>query len=413
LNGTVLRAGDILNILFLTLSSMEDIEQGGIYTDLVRELASTGINMYVISPREKRANLTTELIRKDNIHILLVRTGNITKTSFVEKGISTITIERQYLAAINRYFKGIHFDMVMYATPPITFEKIVRHFKDKHNSRTYLMLKDIFPQNAVDMGLMKPGSLIYRYFRKKEQKIYAISDYIGCMSPANVAYVLKNNPEIDEDKVELFPNTIKVMPHNSCQCSYGIREKLGIPTDKIVFVFGGNLGIPQGIDFLVDCIYELRDYKQAYFVVVGDGTERDRIEAKVNQLQLNNLSLLRHLPKADYDRLMLECDVGLVCLDKRFTIPNYPSRTLAYMDMALPILAATDNVSDIRVLLNEAQCGLWAYSGDKEGFKEQVRVLCEDRDMRIRMGQNGRRYLEENFDVSRSVEIISRHLDLV
>lgn len=178
-------------------------------------------------------------------------------------------------------------------------------------------------------------------------------------------------------------------------------------------MFGGNLGIPQGIDFLIDCIYELCDYKRAYFVIVGDGTERDRIEAKVNQLQLNNLSLLKHLPKADYDRLMLECDVGLVCLDKRFTIPNCPSRTLAYMDMALPILAATDNASDIRVLLNEAQCGLWAYSGDKEGFKEQIRILCEDRDMRIKMGQNGRRYLEENFDVSRSVEIIARHLELV
>ena len=296
MNGTVLRAGDILNILFLTLSSMEDIEQGGIYTDLVRELASTGINMYEVSPREKRANLTTDLIKKDNIHILLVRTGNITKTNFIEKGISTISIERQYLAAINRYFKSVHFDMVMYATPPITFEKVVRYFKDKHNSRTHLMLKDIFPQNAVDMELMKPRSLIYRYFRNKEQKLYAISDYIGCMSPANVAYVLKNNPEIDEDKVELFPNTIKVMQHNSGQRSYGIREKLGIPTDKIVFVFGGNLGIPQGLDFLVDCIDELCDYKRAYFVIVGDGTERDRIEAKVNQLQLNNLSLLRHLP---------------------------------------------------------------------------------------------------------------------
>lgn len=398
-----------MNILFLTLLGMEDIDQGGIYTDLVKELAGHGLNMYVVSPREKRSNLSTELFRKDNMNILLVKTGNITKTNFIEKGISTINIERKYLSAIRKFFKGVHFDMLMYSTPPITFEKVVKHFKHKHGSLTYLMLKDIFPQNAVDMGLINPGSLIYQYFRRKEQRIYAISDYIGCMSSANISYVLKNNPELDKKKIELFPNTIKVMPQRPKVHTYKIRERFGIPLDKTVFVFGGNLGVPQGIDFLIDCIKELRSYEQAFFVIIGDGTERERIEAKIKRLKLYNINVFQYLPKEEYDDLILQCDVGLVMLDKRFTIPNFPSRTLAYMDVAIPILAATDMASDIKDLLNEAQCGLWAYSGDKNNFLNQVKYLCENQNLRIQFGQNGRKYLEEHFDVAKSVQILKNH----
>jgi len=156
---------------------MENINQRGIYTDLVRELSKRGINMYVVSPRAKRQNLPTEFVSEGNINILKVKTGNITKTkSFIEKGISTIRIEDQYLSAIKKYFNNINFDMVMYSTPPITFNKILKYYKKKHNSKTYLILKDIFPQNAVDIGVMKKGSLIWKYFRNKEINLYKNSD---------------------------------------------------------------------------------------------------------------------------------------------------------------------------------------------------------------------------------------------
>lgn len=402
--------GDGLNILFLTLVSMENINEPGIYSDLACELAGNGMNVYVVCSREKRTGLPTELESIDNINVLRVKTGNITKTNFIEKGIATLSIERQYLRAINKYFKNVHFDMLIYSTPPITFEKVVAYFKKNQHSITYLMLKDIFPQNAVDVEIMKSGSIVHRIFRRKEKQIYAISDYIGCMSPANIDYVIRHNPEVDKDRVELFPNTIKVRPQKPKSNDFKIRRNLGIPDDKLVFVFGGNLGIPQGIDFLIDCLEKLQAYEKAYFLIVGDGTERGRIETRINDLWLQNVKLLNHISKNDYDQLIYECDVGLVLLDKRFTIPNYPSRTLAYMDMALPVLAATDNASDVKDLLKEAECGLWAYSGDHSGFIEQVHFLCENSETRIQMGQNGRKYLEENFDVSRSVAILERRL---
>ena len=188
---------------------MENIYDRGIYSDLVRELAKRGINIHVVFPRERREMLPTELVTIDNITLLKVKTGNITKTDFIEKGISTLTIESQYLRAVKKYFSDIHFDLIMYSTPPITFERVVNYFKKKHQTKTYLMLKDIFPQNAVDIGLIKNGGVIWKYFRKKEKKLYEISDMIGCMTKGNVQYILNHNPNIDEQKLEIFPNSIE------------------------------------------------------------------------------------------------------------------------------------------------------------------------------------------------------------
>ncbi|MFJ7638127.1 hypothetical protein [Peribacillus sp. NPDC097225] len=158
-----------MNVLFITLLNMENVDERGIYTDLVRELASRGINMHVVFPRERRTKLPTELTSIRNIKLLKVRTGNITKTSFIEKGLSTLTIDKQYLKAVKKYLKDVRFDLVIYSTPPITFVKVVNYLKKKHESKTYLLLKDIFPQNAVDIDLIKNRGFIWRYFRKKEK----------------------------------------------------------------------------------------------------------------------------------------------------------------------------------------------------------------------------------------------------
>ena len=122
------------------------------------------------------------------------------------------------------------------------------------SAKTYLLLKDIFPQNAVDIGMMsKTGikGILYRYFRKKEKKLYALSDRIGCMSPANVAYVIKHNPEVVADKVEVCPNCIDPVDMSiDADERRRLREYYGIPKDRTVLVYGGNLVKPQGIHFL-------------------------------------------------------------------------------------------------------------------------------------------------------------------
>lgn len=391
---------------------MENVNQRGIYTDLVRELSQKGINVYVISPREKRVNLPTEFVKEGNVNILKVKTGNITKTkSFVEKGISTILIEYQYLKAIKKYFNNIKFDMVMYSTPPITFNKIIKYFKRRYNSKTYLILKDIFPQNAVDIGIMKKGSFIWRYFRNKEINLYKNSDIIGCMSKGNLEYILKHNPFLEKDKVEIFPNAIKPIKRIEIRKkNTEILKKYNIPENAILFVYGGNLGKPQGIDFLLEVVDNFYLVENSYLLIVGSGTEFDRIKAHIENNKPKNVSLLNKLPKEEYDELIKSADVGLIFLDRRFTIPNFPSRLTSYMENSLPILAATDVNTDLKDVIRESNSGFWCESGDINSFIEYANKLSTDEELRKEMGLNSRLYLEENYDITKTVNILLKHL---
>ena len=365
-----------MNVLFLSLSMYDTLEQHNIYTDLLREFKKNGDKIYAVCPVQRRTNKPTNLIEEENASILQVRTGNITRTNLIEKGISTMMIGYQFVSAVKKYYKGITFDLILYPTPPITLESVVRYFKKRDKAKTYLLLKDIFPQNAVDIGMMSKSGvkgILYKLFRKKEKKLYAISDRIGCMSQANVDYVLKHNPEVDPAKVEICANSIEPQDMRvSAEERAALREKYGIPQDKKVFVYGGNLGRPQGIPFLIECLRAEKENADAFFLVVGAGTEYGKLEAFVNEEKPANMKLLKCLPKEDYDRLVAACDVGLIFLDHRFTIPNFPSRLLAYMQAGLPVLAATDPNTDIGKVIVEGGFGWWCESNDVQAFRAAV-----------------------------------------
>ena len=199
-----------MNVLFLSLSSLVFGKGHGIYQDLIEELQKNGHKVYAVSPRERRQHLPTELVETNGIQVLYVKCGNMQKCSFIEKGISNITIEHHYYKAIKKYYKSISFDLILYPTPPIFLIKPIRFVKKRDHAKAYLMLKDIFPQNALDLGIMTncgPMGLMYRMFRAKEKKLYAISDRIGCMSPANVQYLLTHNPQIPSEKVGICVNS--------------------------------------------------------------------------------------------------------------------------------------------------------------------------------------------------------------
>ncbi len=398
-----------MNILFLSIARMNNIEDKGIYTDLLRQFRDNGHRVYVVSPLEKRLGRKTEYILENDVQFLRVRIGNITKTNLLEKGISTLMIEHEYLKAIKEYLENVNFDLVIYSTPPITFEKVIQYLKNRDSARTYLLLKDIFPQNAVDLRMFSKTSPLYWYFRKKEKKLYRNSDYIGCMSQANVDYLLKHNPEISADIVEVCPNSIEpIQIEKNRDTEKEIRDKYGIPHDKTVFIYGGNLGKPQGIGFIMECLEANHANEEIFFLIVGSGTEYKRLKDYFDHKKPANAVLLSELLRSDYDVLANSCDAGLIFLDRRFTIPNFPSRLLSYMQASMPVLAATDVNTDLGDVIEKGKFWFWCESGDVEAFNCKLQLLC-DADLRKQMGQNARKYLENHFTVKHTYEIIKNH----
>ena len=251
-----------MNILFLTMvSALRNVEESGIYTDLVRKFRDEGHQVYIIAPNERRSGLKTALERINGVYFLGVKTLNVTKTNVIEKGIGQVLVEYQFTSALKRFLTDVKFDIILYSTPPITFTKVINYAKRNNpQAMTYLMLKDIFPQNAVDIGMLSKSGIkgiLYKVFRYKEKQLYKVSDYIGCMSPANVEYVLKHNPEVNPSIVEIAPNSYDLPTEQNeipSDIRDAIRTKYGLPQDKPIFIYGGNMGKPQGIPFLIECM---------------------------------------------------------------------------------------------------------------------------------------------------------------
>lgn len=396
-------------------SGFTNIEARGIYTDLMRKFRDEGHDVYIIHPNERRTGKPTEVKTEGRIHCLGVRTLNVTKTNVVEKGIGQLLLEGLFKRALKTHFGNIKFDIILYSTPPITFNNVIKYAKRASGGKamTYLLLKDIFPQNAVDMGMLsKTGvkGVLYNMFRRKEEELYRISDYIGCMSPANVRYVLKHNPNVGADKVEIAPNSVELTPDKTIQEEgySAMLTKYGLPSDKPIFIYGGNLGIPQGIPFLIDCLEANADRKDCHFVVVGSGTYYQRLADWYNERKPKAVTVMKGLPKADYDKLVRACQVGLIFLDYRFTIPNYPSRLLSYLEYKMPVIACTDPNCDTGAIAAENGFGMYAPSNDIKAFTAAVdRMLTADIKA---MGNNGYEFMKANYLVEHTYNAIMKHV---
>ena len=386
-----------MNILYLTIAPK--ISQK-MTKDLSDEFVKNGHSVFLVCPCDSNNSVSKKFEIFEGINYLFVRSGNIVgKISILKKVVNFLSIDFTYKKAIKSALKGIHIDLVLYSTPPITLVNTIKWVKRKYSALTYLMLKDIFPQNAVDIGMLRNYGLtkcIYSFFRKKEKKMYLCSDYIGCMSEANRQYLIKNNPYLNSNFIGLCYNSYKKIS-NRCIDINAKRKEYGLPEDKTIFLYGGNLGKPQGLSFFIEVLKSNIDNNDIFFFICGNGNDQNKLIEYIDDYKPANVKFINAVSTTEYDELMQACDVGLVFLDYNFTIPNYPSRILSIMQNGRPILAATDNVTDIRQLIQENKLGWWCPSNDVKRFNTLIEGIKENHQERIEYGMNSLVYYTSNF----------------
>ncbi len=391
-----------MKVLFLLLTYPENPDSvSSLYVSLVREFAKRGHDVAVVCPSEKGE--PTELKKSYGVDVLRVKTLQIFNVHPIIKGLATLTIPLTFKRAIKKHLGNRHFDIVLTPTPPITFIDIVVWLK-KHQKDiiSYLILRDIFPQNAKDLGMIK-SKPVFEYFRKKERKLYKYSDVIGCMSQGNIDFVKKHNPEVAPGKLCLLPNwqTLKDTPGRD----EAIKEKYGVG-GKYIVIFGGNIGEPQKVENIVTLAELYRQNKDIVFIVLGNGAKKKYLEKLVADGSLDNVIIKDFIPAQDYLHLVSSADVGLISLSELFTIPNIPSKTLSYFIAKVPILAAIDANTDYGKILEESGAGLWSVTGDTESYKKNFDTLYQDASLRKRMGENGHKYFKEHLTTELAYETI-------
>lgn len=378
-----------MNILLVTGSSRE-----GHYMleSVLDEFEKNNHKVYILCPT-KREEIAGKKIEDRNKTVYLTRMQYpYRRINLIRKGMGVISLDR-YFKRTAKSMDVEHIDLILYSTPPITLVNTVKYLKHRFNCRAFLMLKDIFPQNAVDIEIMKRDSLVHRYFRSMEKRMYKQFDYIGCISEANIDYMLEHYRFLQKDQVGLCVNTYPNKKNENIDVRR-YREKYGLPDDKIVFIYGGNLGKPQGIDFLLQVLEKNADRTDRVFLIVGEGTEQARILKFVNSGKATNVIYKERMPIDEYDRLVQACDIGMVFLDYRFTIPNFPSRALSYMQYGMPIYAATDPVSDMKDKIQNSNMGWWNASNDADAVTQTLDQICADPEDIREKGKNAKAYLD-------------------
>ena len=393
-----------MRILFLF--QVFDFKSSTIYLDLVRECRDRGHAVTLIAGTSDKT-LPDGVIDVEGIRTVYMKLPDQFNAGSAKKALIQLSIPGRMKSILKDGFPKDTFDIIAYPTPPITLAPVLKYCKKHYkNAIRYLMLKDIFPQNAVDLGMFSKSSPIYHFYRGMEKKLYENSDRIGCMSEANIEYIKKHEPYIEDKKLEYFPNTVALHPLEEPKSEKGFES-----SDNIKVVFGGNMGRPQDIGGLLKGIRACSDRTElnsVFFYFIGDGTESPMIEEYVRNEKPVNFTYRHRLERDEYEKLLANADCGLISLSPDFTIPNFPSRILSYMQLAKPVLAVIDEATDMDELISEAGCGHSVLAGDPETFVSGVRWLVFHKDELKEYGMRGRKYLEKYFNVGVSVDILER-----
>lgn len=397
-----------MNILFIYWANPGDPGSSTLSRDMADEFSRQGHEVTSVIPLEKKFKKATYICQKPNHTTLHLRTGNFFNlTSKVEKAITALTIANTLLNGIMEYLKNYKFDLIITRAPFLGDPKLVIPLRQYYKCPVYLMLFDIFPQTAWDMGIIK-SRLIYNFFKHQEKKMLEALDIIWCTSPGNARYMLNAYPNLNPKHIKWLYHYATIEPSPQID-KLSARQSLGYNENDFIALFGGNMGIPQKLENLLFLANKAKSLPHAKFLFIGVGTEKDRIEKMAKTMQLDNVKFISYLPRPEYELLAAICNIGLVSLDERFTVPNFPSKTTDYFKICLPILASLDaSAADDygNLLQNEIHAGLYALSGDISTLFEKFKQLYNDPTLCIEMGKNGREFYEQELNVTNACKKI-------
>lgn len=412
-----------MKILFLTIGLPNlATDRGGFYVDLIKELEKKGHVITCMAPALE--GQYSGIYEEGAFRTLRVKTGDfIGNIPFWKKGINILLMTQQYRKAYRRYLSKQTFDVVIMPTPPASFVDVVSYIKKCCNAKLYLILRDIHPEcldrkvipqrflerNDVYDECKRPygvSPLVYRLLYKKSQKLYRISDKIGCMSPGNMEYVKQIAPYVTDEQLAVLPNWYKGGEKKDIDDTE-IRGKYNLQ-NKFIAIFGGTIGEAQAVWNIAQLAKMNMEKKDVVFLVVGRGVKKQVLEEMAQKDRLTNMLFMQYMPREDYEALLQIADLGLISIDEKYKVPTCPSKIIGYMALAKPVLAMFNKGNDYGdFYIDKPECGLWSVDLDHKKMQENFEWFYTHPEERRWMGLSGYNYYKKHF----SVETIAATLD--
>ena len=390
-----------MNVLFLFVYLPQIDSYSGLFTQLINEFKKNGHNVYV-SAKGKDINMS-EVVTENSIPVLRIKSHAFTGVSSnVKKALAyqEYALKQRYYT--KKFFTNEKIDLIISHSLPPELGYIVGGLKRFFKCPFYLIQTDFIWQDAVAFGYFGKNNPIALYYRFWEKQMFKEADYIGCPTKGNVDFIKQYYPKIQDKRFDFLPfwaNEITVKEKN------GLKEQMGLK-NKFVVVYGGSVGVAQRIEHVVELAEACKEYKDIVFVILGKGAYLDVIKGMVNEKGLSNVEFKAFLPQEQYLAFLASCDVGLIILNEKMATPNFPSKSLSYLNMRVPILAALDHTTDFGEYLVENNAGLWGYSDDIFTLKDRLLSYYNSKELREQVKENGYRLFKEELTTARAYERI-------
>lgn len=373
-----------MNVLFLFCSLPSLETNSGLFVQLINEFKKNGHNVLVSAKGTGVSKISLET--ENGIPVLRIKSHDFTGVSSnVKKAIAyqEYALKQRYYT--KKYFKNEKINLIISHSLPPELGFIVGGLKCHFKCPFYLIQTDFIWQDAVAFGYFGKNNPIALYYSFWENRMFKEADFIGCPTKGNVGFIKHYYPKIEDKRFDFLPfwaNEITVKKYTD------LKEQMGLK-DKFVVVYGGSVGAAQRIEHIVELAEACKDYKDIVFVILGKGAYLDVIKGMVSEKGLTNVEFKAFLPQDQYLAFLASCDVGLIILNEKMATPNFPSKSLSYLNMRVPILAALDHTTDFGEYLEDNNAGLWGYSDDIPTLKKKLVSYYENKVLREKVQENG------------------------
>jgi glycosyltransferase involved in cell wall biosynthesis len=351
--------------------------------DLAQQFAALGHRPVVIVPSSMPDKPWT-VERLDGIEVLRVAAPPTRAASFVRRALAEMWLPFAMYRNIRKSpFRRAKWDIVTWYSPPIFFGPLIWKLRRNSGARTYLILRDIFPEWAVDLGLVRKGP-VYLVFKAIAAFQYAVSEVIGVQTPSNLVYLA--NWASPNRRIEVLHNWLAVTPDVGC----GIVVANTALAGRKIFVYIGNMGVAQGMDIFIELIQSLRHREDIGFLFVGRGSEFAKLEAEKASRELTNVLFFGEIDSSEIPGLLAQCDVGLVALHPDHKTHNIPGKFVSYVHYGLPVLARVNGGTDLERLIEDEGVGKVYVGNSVAELKRLAEELADNEVLRHSMSGRGR-----------------------
>lgn len=331
--------------------------------DLVQEFARLGHDITVFVPSSE-IDTAWKLEETGKTRIVRLRALAMHDVGYFRRTIAEQVMPyAMRFAYANSPFSGERWDGVIWYSPAIFHVPFVRHLKRQGGGKGYLIVRDIFPEWAADVGLLRRG-MVYRYFQWVARSQYESADVIGVQTEGNLKYFADWKRKYPDRKLEVLNNWLS--PSSSKKSSFRLEDSS--LAGRKVFVYAGNMGVAQGIDVLIDLAKRVSCRNDIGFLLIGRGSEVARLKARVASLQLTNVLFHDEVEHEQLPEIYRQCCAGLISLDSRHKSHNIPGKLLGYLQNELPVLASVNEGNDVIEFINHNQVGYACSGGDLDRF---------------------------------------------